>query len=835
VHISLVKHLRGFLLGIIALVVLLVGVNYLYTWYRRVHAIKQTMQILSTETARSAESIEYSEYENGFVRFKIRARKLLEMRQGKSFLEGIEAEDFKPDGSIRNQISSKRAEYDKEGNIAEFSEDVHVQMGQESSLSAGNLSYDWKTNIGTIRDKLQLISKQMRGTAGGARYDNGKGTLDLTGSVDFIAFPDETRATNPMGFKEVHITSNGALFSRASHVFSFLGGAYVDGGMATLDAEQIDAILTDDERHLKSLHCQGNAVYKAKEATGQRILTGEKMIFSLNEESGALEKIEIRGQALFSSIADGQEQELGGSEIVLELDPEKGRPLRVQSTTGVRFRSKREENESIITGNRLEATFISGSNILDRVHVWVSARMSNRSAGDAQSESLLADEIQISFRELNARVGIQQLQAKGNVQWISNAAAEGNLPSSPQGRSLSADSLQMNYAADADFVESGVALGNVVFSGLPVDDAGKSQLKRMEADAMQFRFYPRANRLRNFEGDGHVRVTFHNSAPQGSKDSGQDFSASSDHMRTDFHESDGTIQSVSQWGNFVYQESSRKASAGRSDYDAQKQILVLNEKPRIEDSGSATTAEIIELNRQSKILLAHRSVRSVIKSKSGMLGAYPEKSSNTSSATLCTADELEYWLEESHARYLGNVQMLSESSQLQANALEIFNGGERLVAEGNVRHIVRQMGVVKNMDLPKATEVNGIKRSKDSRSENFILITSLRLEYTRSKSLLMYSGKVDLRGEDYDMTAENLEVMLDSEGKQIDRATARGKVVIHQMAREARGDLADYYLSLRKFVVVGNNAEIIDPQRGKSTAHRLTFFASDDRILLENR
>jgi len=835
VHISLIKHLRRFLIGIIALVVLLIGVNYLYTWYRRAHAIKQSMHILGSEMARSAEGIEYSEYEDGVVRFKLHAKMLREIKQGKSFLEGIEAEDFEPNGSIRNRISSRKAEYDREGKVAEFSEDVRVQMGEEGSLSAGNLRYDWKTDIGVIRDKLQFHSKQMHGMANGARYYNGKRTLDLTSGVDFTVVLDEAKTANPMGFREIHITSNSAYFSRGAHLFSFQNNAYISAMPATLTAGKIDVIFTDDEKHLKSLRCSSNAVYRAQGPVEQRTLKGDEMIFLVNQASGALEKIDVLGQASFLSSMEGREQELKGAEIHLEFNPENGLPSLVQSAMDVRFISRQGGGESVITANMLEASFVSGSNLLDKIHVRDNARMSMRSDSKTNGQNLEADDIQISFREMNGRVGVQELQAIGNARWLSNIAAKDDTAASPQAQSLSAGSLKMIYASDADFIDSGAASGNVIFAGIPVAGAEESQIRRLEADTVQFRFLARTNHLRNFEGDGHVRITYHNSSAQDSKDSAQDFSTASDHLHADFRESDGSIQMVSQWGHFIYQEGSRKATAGRSDYDAQRQILVLKETPKIEDSSSSTTSEVMELDRQSKTLFAHRLVRSVLHAKGGMLGAPAGESANSSDATICTAEELQYWLGASRARYSGNVQMLSESGQLRSQVLQVSEGGEKITAEGGITHIIPQHIAAKSTDRAKVTKTSGNKRSGNPSAENIISVKSSQLEYTRSKSLLKYSGQVALKGTDFDVSSESLEIVFDSEGKQIERATALGSVLIHQAGRKASGNMADYFVDLKKFVVGGDNAEIIDPQRGKSVARRLTFFSSDDRILLENR
>ena len=85
------------------------------------------------------------------------------------------------------------------------------------------------------------------------------------------------------------------------------------------------------------------------------------------------------------------------------------------------------------------------------------------------------------------------------------------------------------------------------------------------------------------------------------------------------------------------------------------------------------------------------------------------------------------------------------------------------------------------------------------------------------------------------MSSESLDAVFDKEGKQIDRAAARGKILIRQSSRQVNGEFADYYLSPGKFVVTGSPAEILDPEKGKSRAGRLTFFSTDDRILLENQ
>ena len=131
---SSVRLLRRALVALIVVLVAAVAWNYVETWRRRARLVSQAARILSPEMIRSAEGIEYSENERGVARFKIHARRLVETRAGVSHLEGIEAFDFNPDGSTRNQIRSLRADYDRDHKKASFAGDVRIAMTGEVEI-----------------------------------------------------------------------------------------------------------------------------------------------------------------------------------------------------------------------------------------------------------------------------------------------------------------------------------------------------------------------------------------------------------------------------------------------------------------------------------------------------------------------------------------------------------------------------------------------------------------------------------------------------------------------------------------------------------------------------
>ena len=67
----------------------------------------------------------------------------------------------------------------------------------------------------------------------------------------------------------------------------------------------------------------------------------------------------------------------------------------------------------------------------------------------------------------------------------------------------------------------------------------------------------------------------------------------------------------------------------------------------------------------------------------------------------------------------------------------------------------------------------------------------------------------------------------------LERAVAKGNVVIAQSARRATGETLTYFASEDKFVLAGGPPSIFDAERGQITGDSLTFFRHDDRVLVE--
>ncbi len=835
-RIAHVRLLRKSLIGLIILVLVAVGYNYVQTWRHRARIVRQAANILSTDMMRSADSIEYSEQENGRARFKLRAQKLLETRQGKNLLEGIEASDLNPDGTTDNQIRSRKAEYDRDGKKAFFYGDVRILMHEGAEIRTDSLRYDLDRNVGETDDSIELISKQARGTARGVKYDHANRTLELRQEVR-LTFEHTVRNKEGQAVPEtVHVQSQRGYYSEAGQLIRWQGDARLDSDTSTLSGNDIEATFSEDKRRVTSLVCRGDAVYRSKDPVEAQTLQGDTMDFGINRESGTVTRIDVRGRAAFSTQSSGAQQVLGGSEIHLELDPDRGSPTSLQARGDVRFRSRRGPDETVLQGSQLEAGFLAGKNLLEKMRVWGGARMTNSSGSGSGYDELKAEEIIMSFRDLGGQSSLRQLDANRSVTWISSPGPKAGGSGNEAGRTLKAAFLQMLYSDTGDFLESGFATGNVELTGLPASATAQIEMRRMKADTVHFQFYPHENKLKGFSGEGHVEIFYHRSANAATEEAEQEFHTSSLNMRASFRQADGEVENMSQWGNFVYQDGTRTATSGRSDYSADKDLLVLRESPKISDSGGTTTGELVSYDRKAKIMRVKGNVRSILKSKEGADTTPFSSSSGSASPSVVTAESMQYWTEGDRVQYAGKVQMLSENGQLQASTLDILESGEKITAEGGVRHLV----------IRSEAESDSKKHSKESAPDRKtatpgsgrrspVLICSDRLHYVKSENAVHYSGMVTLRSEDLLMSSDTMDAVFESTGRRIERATARGKVDIRQAGREVKGSTGDYFLTPGKFVVTGEMAELTDPQRGKSTARRLTFFTADDRILLENR
>lgn len=809
------------MIGIIILVLLAVLGNFIFTHMRRARAPQKTAEILSPEMRRAVTGIDISVNREGEARSRIRARELLETREGKSLLSGIEAWDIGEDGGVQNEIRSLRAEYDPERRTAYFTGDVRVFLRGDTEVRTESLRYDWNSGIGETPDPLEFFYGKSAGRARGIRFDRGRRTLDLQSNVELVY-------QEPGGVGKIRASADKAYFSEESLEAVFHGNARVKSETAVLAAEELTILAHPDRKGLKSVTADGGASYESADAGAVRRIRGRRMIFELRPSGGRLEKISVLDGAEFHLRYSEGERTLNGAEILVDMDPAGSIPATVTARGDVRFSLTGISERTDLSGERLAATFVPGTENLESLRVEGRAAMSAKGKAEAPGQSLRADDIQIFFRPLAGKTAPEKLRAEGSVSWILESAGTRAAAGREPSRTLEAFLLEMSYSREGDSLDSGRASGGVVVKEVSSGERDAARVRRLSAEKLRFDFFRGSNRIRSLDAEGNVQIAYEGAAGSSSLPGAERFVSESDRLQARFYlvEGESALRTASQWGHFRYRDAAWTATARRSDYDALKGLLVLEGSPRIasEETG-VTTGERAEYDRKAMVVSVHGKVRS-------KLAAARDRSflgTSSSSPGVITAQTLQYWTKTKLARYSGDVRLLSEDGQLHAGILEISGNGERVEARDDVMHLVPADEGSDNGRAPGSSKVE----SKPGGMP--IIIKSSAMKYLKEKNTLTYTGGVRLRHKDLTLSSGSLEAVLNQAGRRVESAEARDHVVLHHLNRECKGDAAFYYLDPGKFVVIGEPAEINDPGKGRSLAGRLTSFTADDRILIEGR
>jgi LPS export ABC transporter protein LptC len=818
-----VRILRTILIVLVVVVSAAVTLNYLQSRRRRRELAKPAAQILTPDLLRSSETLEYNEWERGILKFRVRAKKLLETKQGKKLLQGIEANDFNPDASVHNTITSQQGVYDIDRKQMLFTGDVRLYLERKVEVHMESLSYDIGSQSGTSDDRMQFFSPRVNGTGKGVRYDNAKRGLEL---LQDLAFVVQRPARNPDGSgrnEEYRLTAQRGVYSEQENLIRLLEAARVASATGILAGDRIDASFTPDKRHLTSLSSQGNAVYESADQGEVRTIRGDQLDFVIGKESQVLESIHSLGQAGFALQSPNGNQSLSSDEFLLTLDPVRGLPLMIQSQRKVHFEFARQAQRSEVGGEWLEAVFVPGGNTLEKMLVREHATMKIANGGKAPDE-LQGESIRISFQNLDGRNTPKELQAEDSVQWKSPGQNASEL-----GRSLTASALTMRYDKTGDALESGKASGGVILTALPKPGAPNTQLRKLECERTDFAFYPANNRLRMLTGEGSVKVFY--GGPQGAaKGQADEFQTSSSSIRASFREADGSVDAITQTGGFAYRDSTKTANSGSCEFSAATDTLVLRDHPSINESDYSFAGETIEYDRQSQLLSIRKNVRAILRPSADNATGFMTASSDASSPIVITSDEMDYWKEQDKSHYRGNVFLLSAESQLQAQSLTIQNKGERIEADGDVRHRLSKFGNAGQGKPAKATPRNTARLDDKVMAGVPVLIRSGQLRYSSAENIIHYERYVSLDSADIKMWADTMDVFLDADGKKVERTKSKGNLKITQPGREIRGQEGDYIPADGKFIVVGNPARLTDKAKGDSSARQLTFYTADDRI-----
>jgi lipopolysaccharide export system protein LptA len=174
--------------------------------------------------------------------------------------------------------------------------------------------------------------------------------------------------------------------------------------------------------------------------------------------------------------------------------------------------------------------------------------------------------------------------------------------------------------------------------------------------------------------------------------------------------------------------------------------------------------------------------------------------------------------------YEGNVSLWQGANRLQGSVVDVDRENQTLAADGNV---------VSNLwEQPKDDA------KKKSSAPVLIVVRAPHLIYTDKDHLATYSGGVRLDRPGMQVNSKELRAVLaDSNAdSRLQKAFADGSVTIVQKApdrtRTGTGEHGEYYPDDEKVILRGGQPSMVDSLKGETHGAELTYFANDDRLLV---
>jgi lipopolysaccharide export system protein LptA len=313
----------------------------------------------------------------------------------------------------------------------------------------------------------------------------------------------------------------------------------------------------------------------------------------------------------------------------------------------------------------------------------------------------------------------------------------------------------------------------------------------------------------------------------------------------------GGIDSITQQGNVAYTDNQTpdkrtQAWASAARYTPADQVLLLTGNPRVTNGSMTTTAKTIRINRATDDALAEDDVKSTYSD----LKEQPNGALLASSSPIhVTARTMTAHNTPAIALYTGNARLWQDANIVEAPSIQFDRAHRFVTAQGTtgqpVQTILMQTEQGQKNEPSTATSlVKGRPKTPAKSNSSPIVMTSLKLTYADAERTVHYEGGITAKGADFTATARTADAYLRARSQvshneafaspgQLDHMVADGDVVVTQPNRRATGQELVYTAADDKFVLTGGPPSIFDAEQGKITGVSLTFFRTDDRVLVE--
>jgi lipopolysaccharide export system protein LptA len=287
------------------------------------------------------------------------------------------------------------------------------------------------------------------------------------------------------------------------------------------------------------------------------------------------------------------------------------------------------------------------------------------------------------------------------------------------------------------------------------------------------------------------------------------------------------LTNLEQWEEFRYQEGDRHARADRARLDTPQNLITLKGSARVWDPSGSTAADTILLHQNTgdfeaagHVTSTRLAENSASKKPSGenVILSDDEPMQATAERMLSTSNN-------ERITYEGHAFLWQGSNRIRADRVTINRTAGTLDAFGNV---VTQLTEKAPAAGPKGAPV-------------FTEVHAPELRYSDKQGLAHYQGGAQMKRTGLLVTGREIKAYLSQAGKDsgsnLEKAFANGNVKIVQTApdrtRTGVSERAEYYVAEGKTILEGGRPSYSDSTGRSTRGRRLTYFANNDKLLVE--
>jgi lipopolysaccharide export system protein LptA len=670
------------------------------------------------DVERQSKSLTFSKGEGTHTIFTVRAAKSTDFKGlDASLLEDVVVTVYGKTGDRNDIIHTESCKYAKADGGIQCSGKVvmDLQSAADAAKSKNNpqatpnlihvetsgVTFDRATAKAQTVQPVKFTFPNGSGEGVGAVYFSEEGQLKLVKDIrlNITATPAVTvkKSESP---RTVAILGQSLDLDRNEHAIQLHGPVTATSGPDVLTAGDLNLTL-DSGYRAQTMTAAPGTTQQWPKVVAQNPQGAETLIADLLTArfapDGSLTTLLADGNVKGSSASGNMQSQHAEMTMWPRLDQPK--LLKLRGDVHVQNTESKSGTTRVLTSNEVQLNFSGGQpGIASRVQQAQTLDRGTVEWSDAAGtrEKLAADKLQLE----TTRTGkAHEVQAAGNVQ----------MERSPKGQTPQTASST-----------NGTVLMDAAGGWLTITLTGNVQLKQDDRTGLaQQAVFIRAAQTATLTGKAAVRdarsethankITFLQATG--------DFTAEGNVRSSDFGGTTGSLQLSSAPANFSADHLQGNTKAGLAKYTGHA---------RLWQGPSVLEAESIELQRDTRVLKAQRSVRAIFLQAGPQAGHQPSQSGSEQKPAIiwhCSSDTLTYWDAENRAHLQNNVVVQSGEQRFRAPSLDLYfsrdpKTGSASSGASQISRAVGTAGVVVEQGERRGTAERGVYSAAD---QQFVL------------------------------------------------------------------------------------------------------------------